>query len=161
MEKFKDIKGYEGKYQVSNLGNVKSLIGKGRVLKPLKHNGYLVAQLSKNGSHKRHKTHRLVALTFIPNPLNKSEVNHINGNKTDNRLENLEWVTHRENTIHAFDMGLNKAQKVIDTKTGKIYNSISSASKEFNVNYATLIGIISKNEPTRNEKIKSLKAHTD
>jgi hypothetical protein len=115
MEIWKDINGYEGLYQVSNLGNVKSLdrviwnghahhLHKGRVMKP-KGNRYKDVILCKEGKGKKHYVHRLVALEFIPNTLNKAEVNHKNGIKEDNRLDNLEWSTSKENKKHAWDNG--------------------------------------------------------
>lgn len=110
METWKDIKDYEGFYQVSNLGNVKSLkrnTAHERILKPkVDKGGYLCVNLTKNGIVKTYKIHRLVGLTFIPNPKNKYSINHINGNKTDNRVENLEWATYKEQVVHAVKMGL-------------------------------------------------------
>lgn len=105
MEIWKDIKDYEGLYQVSNLGRVKSLnyrhIGKERILKPLKAiNGYLFVILYKDGKKDIFRVHRLVAETFIPNPENKPEVNHKSENKTDNRVENIEWIWHKDNCNH-------------------------------------------------------------
>lgn len=117
-EIWKDIEGYEGLYQISNLGRVKSLereawngqayhILKCRILKQrLISTGYLMTTMSKNGKAITPLVHRLVAETFIPNPENKPTVNHINGNKTDNRLENLEWCTYSENEQHAWKTGL-------------------------------------------------------
>lgn len=109
-EIFKDIKGYEGLYKVSNLGNVSSQRGgKVRILSTrLDTKGYLAVNLSKNGKMKTHRLHRLVAIAFIANPENKLEVNHENGVKTDNRVENLSWVTGRDNIIHARKNGLYK-----------------------------------------------------
>lgn len=106
MEKeiWKDIKGYEGFYQVSNMGRIRSIDGVTR--KPVKYGLYLTIQLSKNGTEKLFYIHRLVALTFISNPLNKKEVNHIDGNKLNNMVKNLEWVTRRENAIHSIKNGL-------------------------------------------------------
>jgi hypothetical protein len=115
MEKWKDIKGYEGYYQVSNLGNVKSLDrvvwnGKvfhkriGKILKP-KGDRYYELCLTKQGKLKKVYIHRLVAQAFIPNPNNKAEVNHMDGNKVNNHISNLEWCTSKENKKHAWENG--------------------------------------------------------
>lgn len=106
-EIFKDIEGYDGLYQVSDLGRVKSLnynhTGKEKILNNVKNGvGYLQVSLYINGIRKIHKVHRLVCKAFLPNPDNKKEINHKNGIKTDNRLENLEWSTRSENTKHAY-----------------------------------------------------------
>lgn len=103
MEIWKDVKGYEGLYQVSNLGNVRSERG---ILKPqVRQHGYLGVMLYYRGGHKtRHfkqfSVHRLVAEAFIPNPYGYAEVNHIDENKTNNRADNLEWVSHFQNCHH-------------------------------------------------------------
>lgn len=102
-EIYKDIDGYAGFYKISNLGNVKSLKGKTeRFLKQYKDkNGYLHVSLSKNGHLKTFQVHRLVCLHFIENNT-KLVVNHKDGNKSNNILENLELVTPQENIIHSF-----------------------------------------------------------
>lgn len=118
-EEWRDIPGYEGVYQASNLGRIKSLdvvmelrsgpfIHKGRVLKLRQGttSPYLLVSLSNSGKRKMHLVHRLIALTYIENNDSKPEVNHINGNKFDNRPENLEWVTSSENKLHAYEQGL-------------------------------------------------------
>ena len=122
-EIWKPIKGFEGYYEVSNLGNIKSLPrqkfnGKGyytlgeRLLKPAHDNkGYERVTLNINGKSSTKKVHRLVAQAFVPNPENKEQVNHKNGVKDDNRAENLEWVTNGENQIHANATGLRKSSK--------------------------------------------------
>ena len=102
MEQFRNIEGYEGLYQVSNEGRVKSLnyrrSGEERVLKPAKNNwNYLQVYLSKNKKYKWYKVHRLVAQAFIPNPENLPEVNHLDEDKTNNNVENLEWCTREYN----------------------------------------------------------------
>lgn len=107
MEIWKDIVGYEGLYQVSNLGNVRSLdrispIGRkvrGRVRRQTlnNRNGYCYVSLCKNGSAKNYSVHRLVAMAFVENPDGKNTVNHINEIKTDNRSVNLEWMSLPEN----------------------------------------------------------------
>jgi hypothetical protein len=109
-EIWKDIEGYEGLYQVSNLGRVKSLnriiatkmnisrLMKGKVLTIVPDpNNYMKVLLSKEGKQQIYLVHRLVAQAFIPNPDNKSEIDHINTDRTDNRVENLQWVTRKEN----------------------------------------------------------------
>ena len=121
-EDWKDIKGYEGIYQVSNRGCVRSLDRivvdskgvvfkrKGKELRLSVSNGYPSITLS-NKVKKRFCIHRLVAQAFIENPLNKDEVNHIDGNKLNNNLSNLEWSTKSENTIHAYATGLMRSRK--------------------------------------------------
>ena len=102
-EIWKDIVGYEGLYQISNLGRVKSLnysrTGKENILSPgLNSGGYYTVSLFKNGEIKKFRVHRLVALAFIPNPENKPCVDHINGVRTDNCVKNLRWCTQKENS---------------------------------------------------------------
>ncbi len=147
-EVFKDIVGYEGIYQISNLGNVKSLertclvrrksnsirLVKERILKPSKNTGgYLQVMLySNNGAtHSKgnwHLLHRLIAIAFITNPKNKREVNHVNGTKADNRLENLEWATPKENSQHAY---INKMKLPLMGETNG--NSILTGSKVLDI----------------------------
>ena len=97
-EIWKDIEGYEGLYQVSDKGRVKSLwFGKERILKPVSCRGYLQVDLCKNGLKKMCKIHRLVAMTFLPNPNNLPQINHIDEDKTNNNANNLEWCTAKYN----------------------------------------------------------------
>lgn len=111
MEVWKNIKGYEGRYQISSYGNIRSLNYLGhkdvRELAPVKDkNGYLRIGLYYNGKRKNFKMHRLVAQAFIENPYNKAQVNHKDGVKTNNCVENLEWATAHENSLHAYKHGL-------------------------------------------------------
>ena len=109
-EVWKDIKDFEGLYQISNLGRVRSIKNKNRLLKPyIIHNGYCVISLCKDGIKFRKKIHRLVAESFIKNNLNKPQVNHKNGIKTDNFAGNLEWTTASENVRHCFSVLGHKA----------------------------------------------------
>lgn len=106
-EIWKDIKGYEGYYQVSNLGRIKNFKNELHVASIDKY-GYLQVVLYYKIKPKCFRVHRLVAEAFIPNPENKPEVNHIDGNKQNNCVSNLEWNTIQENSRHAWDTGLRK-----------------------------------------------------
>lgn len=154
FEEWKDVVGYEGYYQVSNYGRVKSIqrsvwngkgyfINNGKILKQAKNKkGYPIVYLSKNAKQKTITVHRLVALAFISNPQNKPQVNHIDGNKKNNNVSNLEWCSNQENQLHAVINKLNdhstyksgKAERPvykIDAETNEIiakYNSISEAT---------------------------------
>lgn len=148
MEIWKDIKGYEGIYQVSDLGIIKSLpidrnnqhSHKTILLKPrVDRDGYLLVTLRCKGKNKTFRVHRLVAQAFIPNPENKPQVNHIDEDKTNNMVSNLEWVTAKENVNHGTcivrshlsqinDVNRSKRVKLVDICTGE-YNSFKSISE--------------------------------
>lgn len=98
-EIWKDIEGYEGLYQISNLGKIKSLT-KNCILKPSNCRKYKGVNLYKNGITKTKSIHRLVAIAFIPNPNNYPCVNHIDCNKENNNADNLEWCTYKQNNNH-------------------------------------------------------------
>lgn len=131
MEEWKDIAGYEGLYQVSNLGRVKSLDRcvqrgngimkkQGRIMnqtrlirKPEQGKAiYHTVLLSDSGMHKRYLVHRLVATAFISNPLQKDQVNHIDGNGENNNVSNLEWCDGKENMRHAWETGILNSENV-------------------------------------------------
>ena len=193
MKEFIDIKGYEGYYQINKDGVVKSLdrlcrighkfISKDVEIKAIKYGkvlnfqkekkGYLSVHLSKEGKSKTIKVHRLIATHFIPNPENKPEVNHKDGNKENNSIENLEWVTSKENCQHAVKNGLRIAAKgekashygkfgelancfgrcgelhpnskiLLDTATGIFYYGISEAAKLLGFKQSTLSAMMNK-----------------
>jgi hypothetical protein len=125
-EKWIEISGYEGKYMVSTFGNilsiekkVKSSRGNGichvkeKIVKSFANrNGYFSVLLYSNCFGKRYSLHRLVAQAFIPNPENKPQVNHKDGNKSNNKVDNLEWVTQSENNLHSYNvLNRNRAKK--------------------------------------------------
>jgi len=124
-------KSFNSEVDVSNFGNVRTIDrkvkyldkyinAKGKTLKPAKDKkGYLRVAFKHLGKHTTFKVHRLVAETFLSNELNKPMVNHKDGNKQNNRIENLEWVTNSENIKHAFDNGLIKAKRSIDSHRTK------------------------------------------
>lgn len=141
IEEWRDVPGYEKRYQVSNIGNVKSC-SKQIILKSALHKeGYLQVVLYDNNKiPKTLKIHRLVALAFIPNPDNKHFVDHINGIRNDNRVENLRWVTHKENlNFPLARKNISKAQTnnskrsksvlQIDKLTGNTIREFPSASE--------------------------------
>lgn len=118
-EEWRAVVGYEGLYEVSNQGQVRSVNRsrkgrydcsarvRGQMLKPINQNGYLLATLRKGGIQKHYRIHRLVADAFIPNENpERNRVNHIDGDKSNNNVTNLEWCTYRENAIHAINNGL-------------------------------------------------------
>lgn len=123
MEKevWKFIDGYDGLYAISNFGKVKN-IKTGKELATQYDGRYKTLQLSKNGIHKKNYIHRLIAVAFIPNESGKKCINHIDGNKTNNNISNLEWVTHSENNKHAMKTGLNKAPKGSNQNFSKLTN---------------------------------------
>jgi len=153
MEQWKPIENTEGRIEVSNHGRIRSNLRDGRILKPTPdHKGYLRISVTIDGERRRYKVHREVAKAFIPNPDNLPQVNHINGDKTDNSVNNLEWVTNRDNAKHALNSGLwanvtaasartNELRKTkiysIDIITGerRDFESISEAERFFNSRY--------------------------
>lgn len=168
---WKDIEGFEGLYQVSNLGTIKGLkrVSGGKLKKLVKEKymaicfnkkGYRVVCLNKEGKCITKKVSRLVANAFIPNNQNKPQVNHIDGNKSNDHESNLEWVTASENILHAYRIGLSKPselQKESARRTVKMhrckkvnlislhgeiinkeFESVSEAGRQLNIPYQSI-----------------------
>lgn len=161
-ECFVNIPGFENSYLISKEGNIKSLpkdnYSKGEsLLKPsIKRNGYACAVLFKNTKRNYIGVHRLVALTFIPNPENKLHVNHKDGNKLNNHVENLEWMTASENQKHSYNVLLRTRQKGSENKRSKlviqvskdgflvgVYASISECERETKISSSNIMRCLS------------------
>lgn len=147
------VNGYEN-YLISKSGLVYSIKAK-KLLKPtIDKKGYCKVALYNEQGKLSISLHRLVALNYIENPDNKPQINHINGIKSDNKVSNLEWVTNKENTLHAIKNGLrDKAHKkavtdnqkqVVHLSTGIFYDSLKLACKALNIKYGTACNYINK-----------------
>ncbi len=168
-EVWKDIPGYEGYYQASNLGRIKSLerlirfginyccsyIKKEKIMVPTPTpKGYYYAIFTVNGKVRHFSVHRLIANTWIPNPENKPEVNHKNGIKSDNRVLNLEWNTSEENYLHSInvlgrkpfrsDVRKEVIQVSLDGFVLNVFDSRTQAAKEFGVGVAAITNSINR-----------------
>lgn len=164
VETWKDITGFEGKYQISNKGNVLSYLS-GKILKPqVNRQGYLIVNLYyETGKCRKYRIHRLVAEHYVSNPDNKPFVNHLDGNKYNNEESNLEWVTAEENMEHAYNTGLNSPEKrakgeqhgrckLSDADVYWIRTHYQPRSKEFGQSaLATMFGV---SQPTISNIIK-------
>ena len=145
MENWKDIKGYEGRYQVSNLGRIKSLVSHFGTQETIMKGqpvwtGYLRVCLVKDRKPKMHTIHRLVAEAFIPNPQNKPIINHIEGDKTNKAVTNLEWVTFAENSQKSKNITKSKRYnsiKVIDSN-GNVFDSYREAGRFYGISPNTV-----------------------
>ena len=148
QEIWKDIDGFEKLYQISNFGRVFSK-RRNKIMKLNLRKNYLRVGFNKEGVYYCFQVHRLVAQAFIPNPDNKDEVNHIDCNKQNNNVSNLEWVTHEENMEHACNnerIHKTKIRVYIDGKEKGIYKSISKVSIIFRIEYGKLHRCIAKNK---------------
>lgn len=146
-EIWKDIEGYEGLYQVSNFGRVKSFhFNREKILNLLPSYGYLYVNLcDKQGKRKRLCVHRLVAKYFLDDFDNHKQINHIDGNKMNNFITNLEMCTAKENSIHRVKI-LNKGnmRRIKCIETGNIYNSIKEAADDFGLHQNSLVAVLRK-----------------
>ena len=181
MQQWKDIKGYEGMYQVSDMGNIRSLDRivkrknhtvkiKGKILSPnpLKKSGHMYVNLSKNGKYKSLYVHRLVALHFIGNPPTiKHQVSHINCEAQDNRVNNLEWATQSENNLNGVRNGKKLGGRGLRSGKSKFtYNDLKEiyfsdkSFRELGRKYKVSPGVISsiKKGKSYKEEIKKIKS---
>ncbi len=153
VENWRPVVGWEERYQVSDLGSVKSvpfmqryLLRNGKVAYRLTaelllstqviNSGYQIVHLYLNNQRTGRLVHRLVAAAFLPNPGGLPEVNHIDGNKANCAASNLEWATRSDNKLHAVEIGLHgTAEKVTDPLTGVTYPSITQAAKDAHLSH--------------------------
>ena len=131
MEQWKAIAGYEGLYEVSDLGRVKSFWhGKEKILKPGKtHDGYLQVNLYKDGQRKMQLVHRLVAEAFIQNPQGLETVNHKDEVKTNNTVSNLEWMSMEDNVAYSRPRWAKRSVQMFDNKTGELLATFPSTNE--------------------------------
>ena len=153
----KDIKGFEGLYSITDDGKVYSHRYGDYVKTCLKPNGYVYIGFYVSGAITYNRVHRLVAEAFIPNPFNKPYVNHVNGCKSDNRVENLEWVTASENNKHAYSTGLADNTQSWDVyKDGKFVDTFYGYSEiidRYGISKNTIGNAIKYKRPTKKHKL--------
>ena len=158
-EIWKDIEDYKGLYQVSNLGRVRSIKNKTKIKEPfIINSGYSTVNLYKNNKNKKTLIHRLVAQAFILNPKKLPQVNHIDGNKLNNRQENLEWCSNSDNMLHASKTGLlNSYIKInqydLNHNFIKQWNCIKEIERELNYNHSGIIACCKKRYKTSHNYI--------
>ena len=164
---WKPVAGYEDRYMVSNDGRVKSLdiyvkarfgkrLSKGRIKPQCNNNrGYSCVGLCRDNRTHTHLVHRLVAEAFVPNTDNKPQVNHIDGDRTNNRADNLEWVTDNENKVHSF-IALGGTQRpkravvVINNTTGEkfYFNGLREAERALKLQHSSVLSVVAGRQHT-------------
>lgn len=159
MTEFYNIRGYEGLYMVTKTGKIWSNYTNKFLKLTTDKDGYSIFSLCKQGTRKMGKVHRVVAQTFIDNPDNKPQVNHIDGDKTNNQVNNLEWCTCSENQIHAYSIGLknrkgeshllNKLNEEDVLEIRRVYTTEKTSqyklAEMYNVSQSTISEIITRN----------------
>lgn len=161
-EIYKPVVGYEGLYEVSNIGNIKSLYLKGKrrdkILKPQANirDSYFQVVLHKDGIKRKYPIHRLVAKAFLPPIDDKPFVNHIDSNKQNNNVENLEWCNNQENIIHSFKSGLRKVTKIRDVDTGEIFLGYEKAGKSINATACAIRIALINNRTVKKHKFERI-----
>lgn len=164
----KDLIGYEGKYKISSEGFIISLFTHKRLFEKIVSGGYVQVRLCNGfGEHKYKSVHRLIALHFLPNPDNLIDVNHKDGIKTNNQLENLEWCSHSENMLHCYNViktrigiGKKKIQCLnTDTKEVTFFESISEAAQILDISRKIINDSLKENKEV--QKIHRIFAKCD
>lgn len=172
MEEWKPVLGYEGYYEVSNFGNVKSVgryvtksdgvvqFRKPKDMSQVKNkDGYLTVHLSKEGKSKRYRVHTLVAQAFVPGYKSGFEVNHIDFKRTNNRFDNLEWVSHKDNVIHTINNGRHYSNKDLTGSNNPNYQN--KTLREKYANDKELARIKQSRPGIQNGRATSIKAISD
>lgn len=146
-EEWKDIEGFDGFYKISNFGRVKSVGGSSKRKEKIRslsltRDGYEKVRLVHNGKDRTMRVHRLVAEAFIPNPDGKDTVNHIDGNKQNNVVSNLEWANRSEQMFHAYDLGLKTSRMGSDNSNAKLTPEEVKEIRKLYVPYSREFGTV-------------------
>lgn len=157
-EVVKDAVGYEGNYGVTSHGRIYGYKSR-KWLKPrISYRGYYLIRLLMNGKPHEHSLHRVVGQAFIPNPKDKPQINHIDGDKLNNHVDNLEWVTASENMQHCYELGLNKCLKLSAAQKKEIKelyasgaHSLSQLGEMYGVTHQSIWYLVHYHKPADSE----------